>query len=193
MPTSSPTIFIAACMTFLQCVKPVIFTCSNTLFILITSSLIFSLSPYFRFPSVLPKSLSSNASLNLKSLSLLESLKSFSIILMGSSFALSPWSMSFSSLISAVLLLSYTVLSFTLFLPSFSIFLLVIFISIFVTQPLDVSFLFGSLDFFHQFPTFPSLSTNHALFPRFLFWPLFPLSFIKIPIHSCIHFSPTFS
>ena len=40
MPTSSPTIFIAACMTFLPCVKPVIFTCSNTLFMLITSSLI---------------------------------------------------------------------------------------------------------------------------------------------------------
>ena len=27
MPTSSPTVFLAACMTFLQCVKSVIFTC----------------------------------------------------------------------------------------------------------------------------------------------------------------------
>ena len=75
MPTSK--ILIAAGMTFLQCVRPVIFTCSNTLFILITSSLIFCLSPYFRFFSVLPKSSTSNAALNLKSLSLSESLKWF--------------------------------------------------------------------------------------------------------------------
>ena len=33
MPTSSPTIFIAACMTFPQSIKSVIFTYSNTLLI----------------------------------------------------------------------------------------------------------------------------------------------------------------
>ena len=70
MLTSSPTIHFGAYMAFLQCVKPVIFTCSNTLFILITSSFSVSLSPYFRFTSVLPKSLSSDAFLNLKSLCL---------------------------------------------------------------------------------------------------------------------------
>ena len=45
MPTSSPTIFIAACMTVMQCLKPVVSTRFNTLFVLITSSLIFTLSP----------------------------------------------------------------------------------------------------------------------------------------------------
>ena len=139
MPTSSPTIFFAARMTFLQCVKPVIFICSNTLFILITFSLIFSLYPCFRFPSVLPKSLPSNASLNLESLSLLESLKSFLIILMCSSFAQSAWLIStFSSLMSAMLSFSWIKSSLTSSLLSFSIFVLIVSISMFVTQPLDL-------------------------------------------------------
>ena len=174
-PTSFPKILNAACITFLHCVKPVIFTCSNILFILITSFLIFSLFSYFRFTSILPKGPPSNASLNLKSLLHLESLKSFSIIPMGSSFALSVWLEStFSSLMSAVLSPSYIVPSFTSSLASFSIFLMIVSISRFVAQPLDLIILIWFIRFFSSISQIPfSTHKSCTIFPIPFLTPFF--------------------
>ena len=137
MPTSSPMIFIAACMTFLQCVKPVIFTCSNTLFILITSSLIF---PCLHTLGSLPFYQNHHLSMFLLFLNAYFFRSHLNIIFNycnGSSFALSAWLISiFSSLMSAMLSLSCIVSSLTSSLTSLYIFLLILSISVFVTQPL---------------------------------------------------------
>lgn len=89
MPISSPAVLITASITFLQCVMPMIFTCSNTIFIPINSSFSFSLYVYFRLFYFLSRTLSSNACLTLRSLSLIILVKSASsFITLGSSFTL---------------------------------------------------------------------------------------------------------
>ena len=86
-----------------------------------------------------------------------------------------------------------TFIYFILSLLSFSIFLLIVSVSIFLTLPLDLIILIWFIRFFHQFPTLSSLSSNHAPFSQSLFWPLFSLPSINIPMRSCIHFSLIFS